>query len=102
MDFDNTDSASDSSSVAPSQPTRSNPNILICGTPGTGKTTTSEMVANATGLEHIEVAKWVKERALHEGKDEHWESFILDEDKVCGDCNGPTNCCSYDEAAHEN
>jgi adenylate kinase len=62
---------------------RPQPNILITGTPGTGKTTTSEMVAQATGLRHINVGDWVKEKELHSGWDEHFQSFILDEDKVC-------------------
>ncbi|KAJ3292429.1 hypothetical protein HK104_005296 [Borealophlyctis nickersoniae] len=63
-------------------PTRTRPNILITGTPGTGKTTTSELVSLATGLEHIEVGKIVKERGLHDGWNEEFQSWILDEDKV--------------------
>ncbi|KAI8800735.1 AAA domain-containing protein [Cladochytrium replicatum] len=61
---------------------RSRPNILITGTPGTGKTTTAELVALATSLDHIEVGKIVKERGLHEGFDEEFQSYILDEDRV--------------------
>ncbi|KAJ3331634.1 hypothetical protein HDU76_002641, partial [Blyttiomyces sp. JEL0837] len=52
-------------------------------TPGTGKTTTAETVARLTGLEHIEVGKLVKEKGLHEGFDTEFNSYILDEDKVC-------------------
>ncbi|KAI8467870.1 MAG: AAA domain-containing protein [Monoraphidium minutum] len=59
------------------------PNILITGTPGTGKTTTSEQVAAATGLRHVNVGDWVKEQELHCGWDEEHQAFILDEDKVC-------------------
>ncbi|KAJ1546778.1 hypothetical protein HK096_004741, partial [Nowakowskiella sp. JEL0078] len=61
---------------------RSLPNILITGTPGTGKTTTAEMVSIAAGLSHIEVGKIVKEKGLHEGYDSSFDSYILDEDKV--------------------
>lgn len=64
---------------------RSKPNILITGTPGTGKTTTSELVALATGLEHVNVGSMVKEHGLHEGFDDQYESYILDEDKVRND-----------------
>ncbi|KAI8926880.1 AAA domain-containing protein [Entophlyctis helioformis] len=58
------------------------PNILITGTPGTGKTTTSEMAAMATGLKHVEVGKLVKEKQLHDGYDAEFDSYILNEDKV--------------------
>ncbi|KAJ3022632.1 hypothetical protein HKX48_005694 [Thoreauomyces humboldtii] len=70
------------SEAAPPMPHRAQPNILITGTPGTGKTTTCELLAIATGLEHIEVGKWVKERQLHSGFDEKFQSYLLDEDKV--------------------
>ncbi|GBF95109.1 adenylate kinase isoenzyme [Raphidocelis subcapitata] len=58
------------------------PNILITGTPGTGKTTTAEQVAAAAGLKHINVGEWVKAKELHCGWDEQHQAFILDEDKV--------------------
>jgi broad-specificity NMP kinase len=57
-------------------------NILITGTPGTGKTTLSELVASNTQLRHVNVTDLVKEKSLHEGKDEEFDSYILDEDKV--------------------
>jgi adenylate kinase len=62
--------------------TKRDANILITGTPGTGKTTLSELVASSTGLRHINVTDLVKEKSLHEGKDEEFDSYILDEDKV--------------------
>lgn len=61
---------------------RSLPNILVTGTPGTGKTTTSEMIAEATGLEHINVGDIVKSKQLHEGYLEEFDTHVLDEDKV--------------------
>ncbi|EGF77373.1 hypothetical protein BATDEDRAFT_30752 [Batrachochytrium dendrobatidis JAM81] len=64
------------------KPVRSRPNILITGTPGTGKTTTSELVAIATGLHHLEVGKLVKEKQLHDGFDDTYQSFMINEDKV--------------------
>lgn len=75
---------SDSGSEAGEAPyyPRSRPNILITGTPGTGKTTTSEMAAEATGLKHINVGDLVKAKGLHEGLDTEYDSYILDEDKL--------------------
>ncbi|KAL2915934.1 factor activating pos9 [Polyrhizophydium stewartii] len=67
---------------APQHPPRRRPNVLVTGTPGTGKTTTCEMVALATGMTHIEVGKLVKEKGLHDGFDEEFQSFLIDEDRV--------------------
>eukprot|EP00976_Prorocentrum_cordatum_P079789 1183717-Prorocentrum_minimum.AAC.1 len=57
------------------------PNILVTGTPGTGKTTTAQEVARATGLTYINVGDWVKEQELHSGWDEEFGCYIMDEDK---------------------
>jgi adenylate kinase len=59
------------------------PNILITGTPGTGKSTLSEAVKEQTNLNHIDVAKLIKEKSLHDGWDEKYQCYILNEDKVC-------------------
>ncbi|ORZ35953.1 AAA domain-domain-containing protein [Catenaria anguillulae PL171] len=64
-------------------PTRRLPNILITGTPGTGKTTMSELLSAATSLQHINVGDLVKEKSLHEGWDDEFQCYIVDEDKVC-------------------
>eukprot|EP00842_Homolaphlyctis_polyrhiza_P002124 jgi/Hompol1/2912/HPOL_003064-RA len=63
-------------------PQRARPNILVTGTPGTGKTTTCEMLAIVSGLRHIEVGKLVKEKQLHDGFDTEFQSFLINEDKV--------------------
>jgi hypothetical protein len=68
---------------------RSRPNILITGTPGTGKTTTAEQLAQRTGLRHINVGDLVKQHSLHMGWDEQHQAYTLDEDKVCDDMEGP-------------
>ncbi|KAJ2771009.1 factor activating pos9 [Coemansia nantahalensis] len=70
------------SEEAPTSPPRSSPNILVTGTPGTGKTTTAEMVALAAGLEKVTVGDLVKERGLHDGYNEEYDTYWLDEDKV--------------------
>ncbi|GLC33723.1 hypothetical protein PLESTB_000108700 [Pleodorina starrii] len=61
---------------------RSRPNILITGTPGTGKTTTAELVAQELGFRHINVGEWVREKGLHSGWNQEFECYDLDEDKV--------------------
>jgi len=63
--------------------TRQHPNILITGTPGTGKTTTSDLVARAAGLQHLQIGELVKAEQLHCGWDDENDCFIIDEDKVC-------------------
>ncbi|EEB08636.1 nucleoside-triphosphatase [Schizosaccharomyces japonicus yFS275] len=58
------------------------PNIIICGTPGTGKTTLAEQLADATELEHVNIGTVVKEHSLHFGYDEKWQTYDVDEDKL--------------------
>ncbi|KAK2075594.1 hypothetical protein QBZ16_001702 [Prototheca wickerhamii] len=64
-------------------PSRGAPNVLVTGTPGTGKTTTCELICQATGLRHINIGDLVKEQELHSGWDEEFDCFVIDEDKVC-------------------
>jgi MoxR-like ATPase len=61
---------------------RRKPNILVTGTPGTGKTTTSTALAEATQLNHINIGDLVKEKNLHDGWDDELDSYILNEDLV--------------------
>lgn len=61
---------------------RTLPNIIITGTPGVGKTTHCEALAEKTGLKHISINQIVKDRECHEGWDEEYQSWIVDEDKV--------------------
>lgn len=61
---------------------RTDPNIIITGTPGVGKTTHAETLAERTGLKHISVNQVVKDKECHEGWDESFMSWIVDEDKV--------------------
>lgn len=61
---------------------RSLPNIIVTGTPGTGKTTHCEVLADKTGLKHLSVNQVVKQRECHEGWDDEYQSWIVDEDKV--------------------
>lgn len=66
------------------QSTRTTPVIVITGTPGTGKSTTSQLLAQQSPvpLRHINVGDLVKEKGLHNGYDEEWQSYNVDDDKV--------------------
>jgi adenylate kinase len=62
------------------------PNILVTGTPGTGKTSFTQMLASATATKHamkaIHVSDWIKEKNLHDGHDPEYDAYILNDDKV--------------------
>ncbi|CAI6008960.1 unnamed protein product [Closterium sp. NIES-65] len=69
------------------------PNVLITGTPGTGKTSTSQLVAEATGLRHVNVGDLVRQKELHDGWDDEYDCFVLDEDKVATSSMRWTGLC---------
>ena len=59
------------------------PNILVTGTPGTGKSTTAKMLQErAPALKYVDIGALVKEKQLHDGWDEEFESYVIDEDRV--------------------
>lgn len=58
------------------------PNILITGTPGTGKTTTAREIASATGLNYINISELAKENKFIDNWDESLQTWELDDDKV--------------------
>jgi adenylate kinase len=62
---------------------RKKPNILITGTPGTGKTTTCSALAEATQLRHVSIGDLVKHKNLHDGWDDNLECYVINEDLVC-------------------
>lgn len=61
---------------------RTSPNIIVTGTPGVGKTTHCEILAERTGLRHVSVNQVVKDKECHEGWSDEYHSWIVDEDKV--------------------
>ncbi|KAK7115826.1 adenylate kinase isoenzyme 6-like [Littorina saxatilis] len=58
------------------------PNILVTGTPGTGKTTVSEHLAQLTGLKYINVGQLATDLNLFDGYDNELQCPIIDEDRV--------------------
>ncbi|KAI8815664.1 P-loop containing nucleoside triphosphate hydrolase protein [Fimicolochytrium jonesii] len=75
-------SDSDSPTPPPPSPRRQHPNILLTGTPGTGKTTTASLLSLTLSYPHIEVGALVKQHALHTGYSAEFDSYYIDEDKV--------------------
>ena len=61
---------------------RTQPNIIITGTPGVGKTSHCEALAQNAKLQHLQINRLVKERKCHDGWDEEHQSYIVDEDGV--------------------
>ena len=53
---------------------RPKPNILVTGTPGTGKSVVCEVLKEATGLQYYNVGDIVKEHGFYDGKDEEMDS----------------------------
>ncbi|EPS37646.1 hypothetical protein H072_8664 [Dactylellina haptotyla CBS 200.50] len=58
------------------------PNIIITGTPGTGKSTHCELLAEATNLKHLSINQVAKDNDCFESYDEELKSWTVDEDKL--------------------
>ncbi|XP_045216195.2 adenylate kinase isoenzyme 6-like [Mercenaria mercenaria] len=58
------------------------PNILITGTPGTGKSTLGAELAQRTGLQYVNVGELAKQEHFYEGYDDVYQCPILNEDQV--------------------
>nr|CAD2144801.1 unnamed protein product [Meloidogyne enterolobii] len=61
---------------------RFKPNILITGTPATGKTTLAKKVAENLPLNFIDIGETIKKENFFDGYDKRLETNILDEDKL--------------------
>ncbi|KAL9228166.1 hypothetical protein vseg_003776 [Gypsophila vaccaria] len=68
---------------------RDMPNILITGTPGTGKTTMATALAEATQLRHVNIGDLVREKNLHDGWDAKFDCHVINEDLVCDELEDP-------------
>lgn len=60
------------------------PNIVITGTPGTGKTTFSQLLIETlpAGFRHVNIGDVVKREKAHSGWNNEWDCWDVDEDKV--------------------
>ncbi|KXH59312.1 POS9-activating factor FAP7 [Colletotrichum nymphaeae SA-01] len=74
---------------------RTSPNIIVTGTPGVGKTTHCEELARRTSLKHLSVNQVVKDRECHEGWDDEFQSWIVDEDKLLDAIEGDVQDGGY-------
>jgi adenylate kinase len=63
------------------------PNVIITGTPGVGKTSHAEAVAEASKLKHLQINKFAELEGCYDGRDEEMQSWIVDEDKVICSAN---------------
>ncbi|MBW0516507.1 hypothetical protein O181_056222 [Austropuccinia psidii MF-1] len=63
---------------------RLNPNILFTGTPGTGKTTHAQQLVEESNqmLKMVNVGNFVKDNDCHEGWDDEWQCWLVDDDKL--------------------
>ncbi|KAK6907120.1 transcription initiation factor TFIID subunit 9/adenylate kinase [Kwoniella mangroviensis CBS 10435] len=72
------------------------PIILITGTPGTGKTLHSQLVQQEMSeseipMKHLNIGDVVKEQGFHEGWDEEWKCWIVDEERLLDYLEGVVN-----------
>lgn len=59
------------------------PNILVTGTPGTGKTSLCQLLAERLPrLSVVDVGEIVKTEEFHEGFDPDFQTYILDEERL--------------------
>ena len=61
---------------------RARPNVLITGTPGTGKSSLAERVAAAAGMTQYDVSATAKAEKMVEEYDEEMDTHVIDEDAV--------------------
>lgn len=73
-----------SSNISGTSPPLNPTPVVITGTLGTGKTTHAQLLVDQSPvpLKHINVSELIKEKMLHDGFDEEWQTYIVDEDKV--------------------
>ena len=63
--------------------TRKTANILITGTPGTGKSSLAEtLLHNVDGLKHLNISEIVKERKLGSHFNQEWQAWEFSDDKA--------------------
>ncbi|KAL3105950.1 hypothetical protein niasHT_025007 [Heterodera trifolii] len=58
------------------------PNVLVTGTPGTGKSTLAKKVAQNVGMEYIDTTSIIKEREFYAEYDAQLDTHVLNEDAL--------------------
>jgi len=61
---------------------RKRPNILVTGTPGVGKTSTADRIAEELELLHISIGDMIRQHDCYDGYDDELQTHILNEDKL--------------------
>ncbi len=56
--------------------------IIVTGTPGTGKTSVSRLLAEKLGCIHLDVSRYVIENRMYVSYDEERQTYVIDEDRV--------------------
>lgn len=70
-------------------PQKKLPNILICGTPGCGKTQHCERLKEKLNFKFYNVSEVVKANKFYERFDEEFDTYIIDEDPLLDYLEGP-------------
>lgn len=80
----NTSSKTQQNTIIKMKSTRHQPNIIITGTPGCGKSSHAESIVSQlqAPYKHYEISTLAKERKCFLSYDEDFESYIVDEDKL--------------------
>ncbi|KER34219.1 hypothetical protein T265_12447 [Opisthorchis viverrini] len=68
--------------------TRLSPNLLITGTPGTGKTALATLVSDRLKFNFLSVNDVAKNHQLYDGYDDKNDCHILDEDAIVDNLEG--------------
>ena len=68
--------------IAEEAPKRRRPNILVTGTPGTGKTTFSQLLNNSLGFTYLNIGTLIREQKLYTDWNKEFDVPEYDEDKV--------------------
>ncbi|KAI9891291.1 MAG: hypothetical protein M1814_002804 [Vezdaea aestivalis] len=61
---------------------RKEPNIVVTGTPGVGKSSHCQRLADVSGLKHLPLSDIAKERDCHDSYDNELKTLVVDEDKL--------------------
>ena len=72
---------------------RQRPNILISGTPGTGKSLTVERLLERTDMRHISVNDLAKENDYFDSRDEERDAMVLDEEAILDEMEPQMQAC---------